>query len=109
MLIHALLIESVGFHYLLMHWSHTATILLLALNLYTLLYLVADLQVIRTCPILLDDYALILQSGLAQGLRVQFSNIQSIEYYRGRNTFLKKSAGVHLTLFLRNFKRKASI
>ncbi|RXZ00344.1 hypothetical protein [Fictibacillus sp. S7] len=83
MLIHALLIESVGFHYLLMHWSHTAAILLLALNLYTLLYLVADIQVIRTCPILLDDYELILQSGLAQGLRVQFSNIQSIEHFRG--------------------------
>ncbi|UZJ78260.1 hypothetical protein [Fictibacillus sp. KU28468] len=89
MLIHALLIESIGFHYLLMQWSGLAAWAFLLLNVYTILFFLGDIQAIRSCPFVLNEKELVLQPGLAKSLTIAVSNIQSIERYTGHEPLTK--------------------
>ena len=50
MLIHALVLESVGFHFLLHSWNATFAIIVLILNVYTLLFILAEIQVDSIMP-----------------------------------------------------------
>ena len=55
MLIHALVLESVGFHFLLHSWNATFAIIALILNVYTLMYFLAEIQAIRLCPFIITN------------------------------------------------------
>lgn len=83
MLIHALFVESIGFHYLLMQWSEVVACFALLLNLYMLIFLLADIQAIRTCPYLLSKKELKLRNGLTMEVNIALDNIQSIARYSG--------------------------
>ncbi|MEI5905897.1 hypothetical protein WAK64_02300 [Bacillus spongiae] len=83
MLIHALILESVGFHFVLLSWSPTLATIVLVLNLYTLLFFIAELQAIRLCPFIMMDQHLHLQVGLMRQLTVPFDKVSNIKYYQG--------------------------
>ncbi|SFI80275.1 MULTISPECIES: hypothetical protein [unclassified Bacillus (in: firmicutes)] len=83
MLIHATLIESIGFHYFLHQWNPIVAWVLLILNIYATLFFLAEIQAIRLCPYVVTDKELILQVGLTKQLIVPFYNIESIHHYKG--------------------------
>lgn len=80
MLIHATLIESIGFHYFLHQWNPIVAWVLLILNIYAVIFFLAEIQAIRLCPFVVTDKELILQVGLTKQLIVPFCNIESIHH-----------------------------
>lgn len=90
MLIHALVLESVGFHFLLHSWNPLVAIIVLILNVYTLLFFIAEIQVIRHCPIMITDNHLYLQVGIIKQLIVPLKDIKSIHYYDGPEKLTKE-------------------
>ncbi|KEK22915.1 hypothetical protein [Bacillus gaemokensis] len=83
MLIHATLIESIGFHYLLHQWNPIFAWGLLALNIYGILYFLAEIQAIRKNPYILTEQEIIIQVGLGKKLVVPFAQIERITFYKG--------------------------
>ncbi|WP_129729094.1 hypothetical protein [Ectobacillus funiculus] len=83
MLIHALIIESVGFHFLLHSWNPIVALVALILNLYTLLLFLAEIQALRLAPFILTDNHLYLQVGVMKRLKVSLQDIKSIHAYEG--------------------------
>ncbi|MGE6259611.1 hypothetical protein ACQKCU_17265 [Heyndrickxia sporothermodurans] len=81
MFIHGLVIESIGFHYLLHNWNPTIAIIALIFNLYGLFILIADIQAIRLCPFLLSDDILILNTGIMKRINIPIKNIKEINEY----------------------------
>ena len=89
MLIHALVLESVGFHFLLHSWNATFAIIVLILNVYTLLYFLAEIQAIRLCPFMITNEHLYLQVGMMQQLTVPLEEIKRIHDYQGSEKLSK--------------------
>ncbi|MFC7372901.1 hypothetical protein ACFQPF_14690 [Fictibacillus iocasae] len=83
MLIHAIALETIGFHYLLHQWNVYAAYIILALNMYTILFLVSHIQAVRKQPFVLNDKELILQVGITKGIVVPLENIQEFTKYDG--------------------------
>jgi|GEM_PF-705829 len=83
MLIHSLVLESIVFHFLLFNWNEIVAAVALILNVYTLLYLLAEIQAIRKCPFLLTDEKLYLRIGLSKGLVVPLDAVKSFHRYEG--------------------------
>ncbi|WP_377918163.1 hypothetical protein [Bacillus songklensis] len=83
MLIHALALESVGFHYFLHQWNEVLAWVLLALNVYTLFFFLGEIQAIRLCPIKLTNKTLTLQIGLAKSMVIPLDAIKTIKQYDG--------------------------
>ncbi|EKN66502.1 hypothetical protein BABA_15372 [Neobacillus bataviensis LMG 21833] len=92
MLIHALVLESVGFHFLLHSWNPTVAIIALALNSYTLLFFIAEIQAIRLCPMIITDRHLYLQVGIMRRVAVPLEEIKSIHYYDGPEKLTKEES-----------------
>ncbi|MDQ0246736.1 membrane protein YdbS with pleckstrin-like domain [Bacillus fengqiuensis] len=92
MLIHALVLESVGFHYFLHQWNEIAAWVLLALNVYTLLFFLGEIQAIRLCPVQLTEEKLVLQIGLTKSLSVPLEKINKIQYYDGPEKWSKQES-----------------
>ncbi|MCM3737246.1 hypothetical protein M3215_15925 [Bacillus cytotoxicus] len=82
MIIHGTLLESIGFHYFLHQWNPVVAWVLLILNIYAVLFFLAEIQAIRLCPYVVTDKELILQAGLTKQLSVPFCNIESIHYIK---------------------------
>ncbi|MGN7896331.1 hypothetical protein ACTJJY_30580 [Bacillus sp. 22475] len=83
MLIHATLIESIGFHYLLHQWNPVLAWILLILNIYGILYFLAEIQAIRKNPYIMSEQEIIIQVGLGKKIVVPFSQIKEITFYKG--------------------------
>ncbi|MBS2970846.1 hypothetical protein J9317_19065 [Metabacillus sp. KIGAM252] len=82
MLIHALLIESIGFHVLLHSWNPVLSWILLILNIYTILLFIAEIQAFRLSPFVMTDQELHLQVGVMKRLTVKLKDIQAVSYYQ---------------------------
>ena len=78
MIIHATLIESIGFHYLLHQWNPVIAWMLLILNVYAMFYFLAEIQAMRKNPIIIAEEKIIIQIGLGK----------KITFYKG--ALLKK-------------------
>lgn len=61
MIVHATLIESIGFHYLLHQWNEWLAWILLIFNIYGILYFLAEIQAIRTNPYIMTETEIIIQ------------------------------------------------
>ncbi|HEK9099059.1 hypothetical protein KFD70_06090 [Bacillus pfraonensis] len=83
MLIHATLIESIGFHYLLHQWNPVLAWILLILNIYGILYFLAEIQAIRKNPYIMTEQEIIIQVGLGKKIVVPFVQIEEISFYKG--------------------------
>lgn len=83
MLIHTLVLESIGLHFLLHSWEPTIAIIVLILNLYTILFFLAEIQAIRLCPFIITRDHLSLQVGVMKQLIVPIAEIKNIHYYQG--------------------------
>ncbi|HDX9639101.1 TPA: hypothetical protein ACGXMH_001214 [Bacillus mobilis] len=92
MIIHATLIESIGFHYLLHQWNPVLAWILLVLNIYAMFYFLAEIQAMRKNPIIVVEEKLIIQIGLGKKIVIPFTQIDKIAFYKGES--LKKEKEV---------------
>ncbi|WP_270343052.1 MULTISPECIES: hypothetical protein [Bacillus] len=92
MMIHATLIESIGFHYLLHEWNPVIAWILLMLNVYAMFYFLAEIQAMRKNPIIITEEQIIIQIGLGKKIVIPFTRIDKIAFYKGE--FLKKEKKV---------------
>ncbi len=106
MLIHALVLESVGFHFLLHAWSPLAAIIALVVNVYTLLFFIAEIQAIRHCPVIITDKYLYMQIGIIKQLIVPMEEIKSIHYYQGPEKLTKAETRVVFDAVLADFMKE---
>lgn len=90
MLIHAIAIESIGLHYFLHQWNPIVSYILLGLNIYGILYFLAELHATRLTPFLLTEKYLLLQSGFSKSMHIPLEQIQELKYYDGPEKFSRK-------------------
>ncbi|TCW57861.1 hypothetical protein EC917_10243 [Bacillus thuringiensis] len=84
MIIHATLIESIGFHYLLHQWNPVIAWILLILNVYAMFYFLAEIQAMRKNPIIVTEERVIIQIGLGKRIVIPFTQIDKIAFYKGK-------------------------
>lgn len=109
MLIHALILESVGFHFLLHSWNEMTSYVLLVMNLYTLVYLIADIQAIRLSPFILTKNLIYIQVGIKAKLVVPFEEIKEICYYKGPEKLSKEESKQVFDAVLADFMKEKPI
>ncbi|WP_182812926.1 hypothetical protein [Bacillus sp. ME78] len=83
MIIHATLIESIGFHYLLHQWNPVIARILLILNVYAMIYFIAEIQAMRKNPLNVTEEQVIIQIGLGKKIVIPFTQIDNIAFYKG--------------------------
>ncbi len=109
MLIHALILESVGFHFLLHSWNEMISYILLVLNLYTLIFLLADIQAIRLSPFILTNKLLYFQVGIRMKLVISYDEIKGITYYEGPEKLSKEESKTVLDAVVTDFMKEKPI
>lgn len=72
-------IETAAVHLLVQRWSPGVAWLLLVLDLYTLLFLLAHLQAVRLRPTLLTTEYLLIRVGIVWQVRVNRQNIAAVQ------------------------------
>jgi hypothetical protein len=78
MMIHAIVIETLGVHYWLHAKAPLLSIILLVINIYTVLFLLADLQALRLNPVHVTNEAMYISLGLMKRAEINFANIEAI-------------------------------
>ncbi|MEC3035052.1 hypothetical protein P9Z86_35105, partial [Bacillus thuringiensis] len=81
MIIHETLIESIGFHYLLHQWNPVIAWILLILNVYAMIYFIAEIQAMRKNPLIVTEEQVIIQIGLGKKIVISFTQIDNIAFY----------------------------
>jgi hypothetical protein len=76
MLIHAIVLETAAIHFFLHSFSPVLSWVLLILNLYGVLFLLADMQAIRLCPYHLSDDTLHLHAGISKKISIPLALIR---------------------------------
>ncbi|WP_077623497.1 hypothetical protein [Sediminibacillus massiliensis] len=79
LLVHGMVLEIVAVHIMIAQYSHTAAWVLTALDLYTLLFIIADYQAIRISPVVLDDKGIHFQKGIRQYGYIAWEKVGKIE------------------------------
>ncbi|PFJ61456.1 hypothetical protein [Bacillus thuringiensis] len=82
MIIHATLIESIGFHYLLHQWNPVIAWILLILNVYAMIYFIAEIQAMRKNPLIVTEEQVIIQIRLGKKIVIPFTQIDNIAFYK---------------------------
>ena len=90
MIIHAIALESIGLHYFLHSWNPIVSYILLFLNIYGILFILAELQATRLTPFLVTKEHLLLQTGFSKSMHLPLSNIKEIKHYEGPEKFSRK-------------------
>ncbi|SFC51475.1 hypothetical protein SAMN05443252_10444 [Bacillus sp. OV322] len=78
MLLHAIVIETVGIHWWLHNYSSVLSTVLLILNICSVIFFLGDIQTIRLNPVKLSDSTLYLSLGLAKKMALPLDNIAEI-------------------------------
>lgn len=80
MLIHAIVIETIGLHWWLHEKSLVLSIILLVLNIYSVFFIIADIQITRLHPMEIKNGKLYITQGMASRIIVSLSNIKEVEW-----------------------------
>ncbi|MEK4097134.1 hypothetical protein [Bacillus sp. FSL E2-0195] len=94
MIIHATVIESIGFHYLLHQWNPVIAWILLILNVYAMIYFLTEIQAMRKNPIVVTEEQVIIQIGLGKKVVLPFTQIDNIAFYKGESLTAKEEKEV---------------
>jgi membrane protein YdbS with pleckstrin-like domain len=87
MLIHAVVIETVGVHYLLHTINPIISYITLILNIYTVLLFIAEIQANRLTPIQIRKNELVIQIGIMKRINISLENISKLDHYKGPEKF----------------------
>ncbi|OAH61094.1 hypothetical protein AWH49_02045 [Domibacillus aminovorans] len=80
MIIHAVVIETIGIHWWLHEKSMVLSIILLVLNIYSIIFFLAETQVIRLHPVEIKDGKLYATQGLTRRIIVPLSMIKEVKW-----------------------------
>jgi hypothetical protein len=86
MLIHALIIESVGLHYFFSKIDHTLSLVLLFINVYSVLFLFGQMQAVKKIPLITTEDSIIMNIGFFKGMSLPYTAIKEIRRYEGPDT-----------------------
>lgn len=78
MLIHGIVIETIGIHWWLHEKSMVLSIILLILNVYSVIFFIADMQAVRLNPVHVTADKLYLSLGLMKRAEIRFDNIAAL-------------------------------
>ncbi len=78
MLIHAIIVETLGIHYFLHAKWPIVSFVLLILNVYSVIFLLADIQAVRMNPVQIQQGQLYISLGLMKRMKMDLHNIESI-------------------------------
>ncbi len=78
MLVHAMVLEIIAVHIMVAQYSHTVAWLVTGLDIYTLLFIIADYQAIRLSPVVLDSTGIHFQKGIRQYGFVSWEKVSGI-------------------------------
>ncbi len=90
MLIHATVIETIALHYFLHTLNPILSWILLVLNIYGVLYFIAEIQAIRLCPLIIKNNRIFIQIGISKRTIVPLDLIESIQAYNGPEKLTKE-------------------
>ncbi|WP_231510884.1 beta-carotene 15,15'-monooxygenase [Bacillus sp. UNC438CL73TsuS30] len=78
MLIHATVIEMAGLHWMFHDRSMVLSIIMLVLNVYTLIFFLGDIQVVRHNPLLVTKESIYISLGLMKKIEIKWSDIEEV-------------------------------
>lgn len=87
MLIHAIVIETLGIHWWLHEKSMILSLVLLIVNVYSLIYFLGDLQVIRLNPLIVKEKVIQVSLGLGKRMTIPLQEIDSIVWDEEASVF----------------------
>ncbi|BAQ09847.1 hypothetical membrane spanning protein [Bacillus sp. OxB-1] len=94
MLIHAIIIETVGLHWFFHDKSVLLSIVLLLLNVYTVLYFIAEIQVVRLNPLELAENKMRISLGLGKRMEIPYDAIADIVEGEAAQSYDLKQKGL---------------
>lgn len=80
MIIHAILIETIGLHWWLHDKSLVLSIVLLIFNIYSVFFFMAEIQIMKLHPLEIKDGKLYISQGLTARIVVPLQSIKEIEW-----------------------------
>ncbi|MFJ8236956.1 beta-carotene 15,15'-monooxygenase [Ureibacillus sp. NPDC094379] len=78
MLIHAIVVETLGIHWFLNERTPILSIILLLLNIYTVIFLLADIQAVRLNPLQFDEKRVFVSLGLLKRIDFYWSEVEEV-------------------------------
>ncbi|WP_371399894.1 beta-carotene 15,15'-monooxygenase [Priestia megaterium] len=78
MIIHAVVIETLGIHWLLHNKSIILSFILLILNIYSIIFFLGDIQALRFNPLRVEHDRIYLSLGLAKRMEIQLKDIKEL-------------------------------
>ncbi|OZU89589.1 beta-carotene 15,15'-monooxygenase [Virgibacillus indicus] len=78
MLIHAIIFETIGIHWWLHDKSIILSVILLILNIYSVILLIADVQAVRLNPLQVTDERMYISLGLMKRMEIRWSDIEEV-------------------------------
>lgn len=80
MMIHAIVIETIGIHWWLHDKSMILSIVLLILNIYSVIFFIGDIQAVRLNPLTVDEKQIRVALGLGKRMDIPFDEIEHIAW-----------------------------
>lgn len=78
MMIHAIIVETLGIHYFLHAKWPIVSFVLLILNIYSIVFFLADIQAVRMNPVQIQEGKLYISLGLMKRMKMDLHNVESI-------------------------------
>ncbi|MGG3927103.1 beta-carotene 15,15'-monooxygenase [Metabacillus fastidiosus] len=78
MMIHAIVIETIGIHWWLHDKSFVLPIILLIINIYSVLFFLGDIQAVRLNPLQIESDRMYVSLGLMKRMEIKWTDIEEI-------------------------------
>ncbi len=103
MIIHAVVIETLGIHWLLHSKSIILSLILLVLNIYSIVFFLGDIQALRFNPLRIQHNRIYLSLGLAKRMEIGFKDIE--ELIADTETLEQKISKTTIEFIARDFEK----
>ncbi len=78
MLIHGIVIETIGIHWWLHDKSLILSVILLIINIYSVILILGDIQAVRHNPLQVEDDRMYISLGLMKRMEIQWDDIAEV-------------------------------
>lgn len=78
MMIHAIVIETLGIHWWLHDKSFILSLILLVINIYTVIFFLGDIQAVRLNPLQVEHDCLYVSLGLMKRMEIRYEDIEEV-------------------------------
>ncbi|WP_042349277.1 hypothetical protein [Bacillus massiliigorillae] len=103
MLIHAIVLESLGLHWWLHNQSLLLSVILLVINIYSVIFILGDIQALRLNPLQLAEDRMYISLGLMKRMEIKYEDIE--ELVADSETLEKKLPKTTIDFMARDFEQ----